>query len=102
MRLDDMDGSFRQPDVMTHFVLGVLSWSSALASAATLERSRQEGLSGPEASPERAPGAALELLLGIISFDQTLRAALHCAGVERAPERGARGVQATGDWRLAR
>ena len=41
MRLDDMTGSFRQPDVAVHFVLGVLSWSSSLAGAAALERARR-------------------------------------------------------------
>jgi hypothetical protein len=102
MRLDDMTGSFRQPDVAVHFVLGVLSWSSSLAGAAALERARQQTAGGPKIAPERAAGPALELLLGIVSFDQTLRAALQRAAVEPGGEGAARGAETLLDVRLAR
>src|SRR5687767_11819199 len=86
MQLEGMDGSFRQADVVLHFVLGLLSWLGPLARAVA-----EPELAASETAPGELSGcdpAPLHLLLGLISFDQTLRAALEraAAAVVTEPE----------------
>jgi len=89
MLLDGMDGAFRQSDVSLCFVLGLLSWSDSLAGIrASLKPANASGPS--EWAPREPPGTevGLLLLLGLISFDATLRAALARAGSEVPPAPG--------------
>ncbi|MEO8180979.1 MAG: hypothetical protein ABI895_19260 [Deltaproteobacteria bacterium] len=86
MQLEGMDASFRQADVVLHFVLGLLSWSGPLGRAVA----EPEPAASETASAELSglDPASLHLLLGLISFDQTLRAALEraAAAVVTGPE----------------
>lgn len=102
MNIDAMDGSFRQGVVMQHFLLGLLAWSEALR-AATAVLPAGEDARGAEAPVPEEQRAALQLLLGLISFDQTLRAALaRAAPATTAPEPPHRDTARFGELDLAR
>ena len=93
MLLEGMAGAFRQSDVSLCFLLGLLSWSDSLARVRADLQPAQASVppEWPQPEPEvtEATEAGLLLLLGLISFDATLRAAC-----ERAARQAPTALQA--------